>query len=124
MKNKRAHKINHKAETITRREFKTKIRRSPEWSELRQLKANEQNSIDPITLRPLTHGFNCHHLQCEDWTKYGDLDPEKFVCLNSKSHTTIHFLWEIVKRDGDFDVLERIKEVLKKMKSLNEKSTK
>lgn len=109
----------HRPGTIERREFKVKVRKSPEWAELRKVKFDEQNGIDPITLRPLTHGYNCHHMQCEDWKKYDDLDPEKFVCLNSKSHTTIHFLWDIIKREGDFGVLERLKLYLEKMKELN-----
>ena len=118
-KKKRAKTIKHRAETLERRAFKTKVRRSPEWAELRKAKFDEQDGIDPITLRPLTYGYNCHHMQCENWKKYDDLDPEKFVCLNSKSHSTIHFIWDIVKREGDFAVLDRIKEILEKMKELN-----
>lgn len=118
-KKKSAKPIKHRAETLERQALKRKVRRSPEWSELRQLKYKEQSGIDPITLRPLNRGFNCHHMKCENWHEYDNLNPEYFVCLNSKTHQAIHFLWDIVKREGDYEVFNRIIVYLKKMEELN-----
>ena len=122
-KKKSSKQIKHRPGTLERQALKRKVRNSPEWAELRQLKFKEQNGVDPITLRPLNRGFNCHHMQCEDWKKYGDLNPEYFVCLNTKTHECIHLLWDIVKREGDYDVFTRIIFYLKKMEELNGRST-
>ena len=118
-KRKLSKQIKHRPGTLERQALKRKVRRSPEWYELRLLKYKEQNGIDPITLRPLSRSFNCHHMQCEDWKKYDDLNPEYFVCLNTQTHDVIHFLWNIVKREGDYDVFTRIIFYLDKMKELN-----
>lgn len=119
MGKKKTKPIKHRAGTLERQALKRKVRRSPEWAELRQLKFKEQNGIDPITLRPLTRSYNCHHMQCEDWKKYDDLNPEYFVCLNTKTHEVITFLWNIVKREGDYDVFTRMAAILEKMRELN-----
>lgn len=110
MKKKRQ-QIKHRPGTLERRAKKNKVRASPEWKELRKRIFKRQKGIDPVTLRPLTHGWNNHHLSQND-EHYGDLRIEKFVGVNSKSHSILHFLYDIVHRENSFAVLNRIKKIL------------
>lgn len=78
-----------------------------------------------MTLSLLTKSFNLHHLsQSKDIEDYTNLDDERFVGLNAQSHDCIHFLYRIYEREGNFDMLERIKEILIKMKELTDKDNK
>ena len=115
--------VKHRKGTLERQELKRRTRKSPEWAELRELLYNQQNGIDPVTLRPLVHG-NCHHLS-QVWQKYDDLSPEKFVLLNARTHETVHFLYDIYKREGDIDrVVNELKDIVIKMVYYTEKDEK
>lgn len=99
--------------------LKRKVRNTTEWSQLRQLVREEQKT-DPVSLRPLTRTFNLHHLS-QDERFYDDLERSRFLGLNDYSHRTIHFIYDIVKREGDFQVLDRIKEIIEQMQEITEK---
>ena len=98
--------------------MKTKLRNSKAWKDLRKRFKKEQK-IDPITLKPLTNRFNLHHRNLDE-THYCDLsNNEHFVALNPTSHDLVHFLFNIVKREQGYDVLDRIKIELQKMCEIN-----
>lgn len=111
-KNKKT--IKHRPGTLERQEMKKKVRASAEWADLRH-KLIEEQKVDPISLRPLTRTANCHHLS-QNTDYYGDLSEDRFLMLNDYSHRLVHYLYDIVRREnGDYDVLERIKDVIKRM---------
>lgn len=95
---------------------KRKIRASAEWSELRETVKDEQK-IDPISMKPLSKSFNLHHLS-QDERYYDDLSPERFVGLNSYSHDCIHYLYNIAEREGDYNVLDRVRLLIIEMQKL------
>ena len=98
--------------------MKTKLRNSKAWKDLRKRFKKEQK-IDPITLKPLTNRFNLHHRDLDE-THYCDLsNNEHFVALNPTSHDLIHFLFNVVKREQSYEVLDRIKVELQKMAEIN-----
>lgn len=99
--------------------MKRKVRNTAEWSQLRQLVREEQKT-DPVSLRPLTRTFNLHHLS-QDERFYDDLERSRFMGLNDYSHRTIHYIYDIVKREGDFQVLDRIKDIIEEMQQITEK---
>lgn len=102
-------------------QLKRKLRASKEWKEKRQ-QVRENQKIDPITLNPLTKSFNLHHLsQSKKIEDYTNLEDERFVGLNAQSHDCLHFLYRIYEREDNFDMLERIKELLIKMKEFTDK---
>lgn len=113
-------KKNQKKNPTEKQVMKRKLRGSAEWKSLRKKVAETQYDIDPITARKLTRGFNLHHLSQDD-DFYDNLEMERFVALNSQSHDTVHFLYNIVKREGNFDVLERIKDIISRMIDITEK---
>ena len=95
---------------------KRKIRASPEWAELRE-RIREEQKCDPISLKPLNRSFNLHHLS-QDENYYDDLSPERFVGLNSYSHDCIHYLYNIVEREGDYNVLDRVRLLIIEMQKI------
>ncbi len=97
---------------------KRKVRASPEWTELRETVKDEQK-VDPISMRPLSKSFGLHHLSQDD-NYYNDLERNRFVGLNDYSHRCIHYLYDIVQREGDFEVLERIRLIIERMQDLTE----
>ena len=96
--------------------MKRKVRASAEWAELRAQIRDEQKT-DPISMRPLSRSFNLHHLS-QDERYYDDLSRDRFVGLNEYSHRCCHYLYDIVVREGDFDVLERIKQIIEEMQNI------
>ena len=97
---------------------KRKVRASAEWAELRETVRDEQK-IDPISMRPLSKSFNLHHLS-QDERYYDDLLPERFVGLNSYSHDCIHYLYNIVEREGDYNVLDRVRLLIIEMQKITQ----
>ena len=95
---------------------KRKVRSSAEWAELRDHIRDEQK-VDPISLKPLNRGWNLHHLS-QDARYYDDLSPERFVGLNSYSHNCVHYIYNIVEREGDFAVLDRLKFIIMEMQQI------
>ena len=109
-------KINIKSKrfksTVETQAFRRKVRASKYWAELRSLKRNEQQNIDPISLGKLSRSANLHHLSTYSVDFYDDLNPERFKLLNQKTHDTVHFLFDIVLREGNFDVFYRLQSVI------------
>ena len=98
--------------------MKTKLRNSKAWKDMRK-RFKKGQKIDPITLKPLTNHFNLHHMDLDE-THYCDLSNDgHFVALNPTSHDLVHFLYNIVKREQSYDVLDRIKVELQKMAEIN-----
>jgi len=115
--------VKHRPGTIERRNLKNSVRKSPEWAALRKLKMEEQNHLDPITERPLAKYAECHHLS-QDWESYGNLEQSRFVILNNKTHTTVHFIYDLYKRLGSWDFLYRIMDICERMSYLTKEDTK
>lgn len=109
-------KINIKSKrfksTVEAQTFRRKVRASKHWAELRSLKRNEQQNIDPISLGRLSKSANLHHLSTFSVDFYDDLNPERFKLLNQKTHDAVHFLFDIVLREGNFDVFYRLQSVI------------
>ena len=97
---------------------KRKVRASAEWTDLREYIRDEQK-VDPISLKPLNRSFNLHHLS-QDERYYDDLSPERFVGLNSYSHDCIHYLYNIVEREGDYNVLDRVRLLIMEMQKITQ----
>ena len=98
--------------------MKSKLRNSKAWKELRK-KFKKEQRLDPITLKPLTNHFNLHHRDLDE-THYCDLGNDgHFVALNPTSHDLVHFLFNIVKREQSYDVLDRVRTELQKMLDIN-----
>ena len=77
--------------------LKRKFRQSKEWKSFRGLMKKKAGNIDAITLKPLRKGFQVHH-QNLDETKYNELIPEHFICVN---------------------IIDRIKAEMERMKEIN-----
>lgn len=98
--------------------LKTKLRSSKAWKDKRKMFKKEQK-VDPITLKPLTNRFNLHHRDLNE-NHYTDLsNDDHFVAYNPVTHDMIHFLYNVVKRDGNYTVLDRIYLELLKMVEIN-----
>lgn len=95
---------------------KRKVRASAEWADLRNLIRDEQK-IDPISMRPLSRSFNLHHLS-QDERYYDDLSRDRFVGLNEYSHRCVHYLYDIVAREGDYNVFDRLKQIIEEMQRI------
>lgn len=97
---------------------KRKVRASAEWAELRSQIRDDQKT-DPISMRPLTRTFNLHHLS-QDERFYDDLSRDRFVGLNDYSHRCVHYLYDIVVREGDYNVFERLQLIIQRMLDITE----
>ena len=114
-----ASKKQHNKQKLSEKQIKKrKIRASAEWADLRNLIRDEQK-IDPISMRPLTRSFNLHHLS-QDERYYDDLSRERFVGLNDYSHRCVHYLYDIVVREDDYNVLERLRLIIQQMIDITE----
>lgn len=118
-KKKRSKQIKHRPGTLERQALKRKVRKSPEWAELRQLKFNEQNGVDPITLRPLTKGWALHHMDLRE-EHYDNLNPERFLAVSHTHHEMLHWGFNIYKRTKSFDFLDILKEEILNMYKYSE----
>lgn len=98
--------------TVETQAFRRKVRASKLWAELRALKRKEQDNIDPISLGRLSKSANLHHLSTFSVDFYDDLNPERFKLLNQKTHDTVHFLFDIVLREGNFGVFCRLQSII------------
>lgn len=94
-------------------ERKNKIRATKEWKEFRKALMHSQK-IDPVTLSKLTPRAECHHLSqvAEAYDLFG---ADRQIMLNSRSHLIIHQIYDIVHREGNYDVLKRIKKIVSQM---------
>ena len=91
----------------SRREF----RKSAKWKKFRA-KCRLHTSKDYITKKPLERDWNLHHLDLNT-KRYDNLDMNRFMPLNKKTHEIIHEIYKWYKKDHK--VLERIKLTLEKM---------
>lgn len=97
--------------------LKRNFRNSKKWKEFRHLKNIEQGGKCYISHKKLYKTANLHHLDMSN-EHYQDISkPENFVYLNKKMHDTVHILYPLYVDDES--VLERLKEVLDKMKEIN-----
>ena len=100
---------------------KTKFRQSAKWKKFRNY-LKKLRSVDCVTLKPLRAGWNLHHLNLDE-KDYTDISDEThFACLNKKTHDMVHFLYVYYVKDEK--ILDRLKEILDKMKELNRKEQK
>lgn len=117
MKKQRTVKIKSKRFKNTQESqiFKRKTRARKEWAQLRQEVRDLQYDMDPISLKPLSHSAALHHMGTYSVDFYDDFDINRFRMLNSKTHDCTHFLFDIVLREGNFDVLDRYRDLLQIM---------
>ena len=96
--------------------LKRKFRQSKEWKSFRGLMKKKAGNIDAITLKPLRKGFQVHH-QNLDETKYNELIPEHFICVNNLTHKFIHWLYVYYVKDPA--IIDRLKAEMQKMAEIN-----
>lgn len=97
-----------KARVKTDSEKRAEFRKTQEWKDFRKVLREEQR-IDPVTQSRLTPTANCHHKD-QRIENYSNLDSKRFIMLNKKTHTVIHFLYAYYKKYGEqvFDALHEI----------------
>lgn len=71
---------------------------------------------DYFTKNKLSKRFNLHHLDL-DSRNYTDLDENKFIALNPKSHQHLHWFYTQSIKDEDFE--KRFLEIVHKMQKIN-----
>ena len=98
------------------KDVKAKFRQTKAWKEFRQKMRDKQNGLDYITGKKLNKFWNLHHLDMSI-ENYEKLEEENFVALNKQMHETVHTLFRYYQKDPT--VLDRLKEVLDRMKELN-----
>ena len=91
---------------------KTKFRKTKRWRDFREHMKEVSNKKDFITMSKLYKTWNLHHL---DPAHYELLEDERFVALNSMTHDFVEWLYKYYRKDPD--VLERIRNVMEKMKA-------
>lgn len=114
---RRKPKTNQKKKTT---DPKVVFRRSKEWHTFREKKRKEQKT-DPITGSQLTKTCNCHHLDL-DPKHYTEIEKEEnFICLNSTTHSVIHWFFGDGKTRKDWRKrIKKVVEILELMEELNE----
>lgn len=97
---------------------KSKWRSQRQWKDFRK-KLKDERKVDAVTLKPLRSGFNLHHLDMSNQKeRYTDLSDEtKFVACNKQTHEIIHHLYRYYAKDPS--IVQRLEEILKKMKEIN-----
>ena len=95
---------------------KKKFRQTVAWKNYREQR-RETDKVDALTLRPLSKTFQLHHLDLND-ENYTLLSEDRQICLNQKSHETVHHLISYYKKDPE--ILDRLKEILDKMLKFSE----
>ena len=97
--------------------LKSKFRSSAKWKKFRHFMNVKQGGLCYVTHKKLLKAANLHHLDLNE-KHYEDLsNPENFVFINKSIHDVIHVLWRYYEKDPL--VLDRLKEVLERMKILN-----
>lgn len=90
---------------------RSEFRKSAKWKKFRA-KCRLHTSKDYITKKPLERDWNLHHLDLNT-KRYDNLDMNRFMPLNKKTHEVIHEIYKWYKKDHK--VLSRIKETIEKM---------
>ena len=96
--------------------LKKRFRATKTWKEFRD-SIRKRTKTDYLTGKPLHGKCELHHLDLSP-ENYQVLDEENFIPLNSRSHSTIHFLYTYYLKDPL--ILERLKTILDRMKDINE----
>lgn len=96
--------------------FKRKFRTSKAWRTFRHNIHVRDGGRDFITGTKLLKGYECHHLDL-DVEHYKNLDEENFVSLNKMTHKVVHWLYPRFVKDSK--IIDRLVEVLEKMKKIN-----
>lgn len=101
---------------------KIAVRHTKEWKEHREKVADEFDRRDPITLKPLRKGWNCHHMD-QDSNHYANFDMMKeqdyrFLPLNKATHDLIHVIYRYARKDSKFMV--RLIQYVAMMMRINE----
>jgi hypothetical protein len=91
---------------------KAKFRQRKCWKDFREHMKEVSENKDFITKSKLYKTWNLHHLDPEH---YELLEDDKFVALNSMTHDFVEWLYKYYRKDPD--VLERIRNVMEKMKA-------
>lgn len=73
-------------------------------------------NTDYFTKNKLSKRFNLHHLDL-DSRNYTNLDENKFIPLNPKSHECLHWFYTQSIKDKDFE--KRFLEIIHKMQKIN-----
>lgn len=94
---------------------KKRFRQTKAWKEFRE-RIRKKTKIDCLTGKPLHGKWELHHLDL-DPNNYQVLEEENFIPLNSRSHSTIHFLYTYYLKDQS--ILDRLKIILDRMKEIN-----
>ena len=99
---------------------KTKFRNSYVFKKFKAFLKKRSKKLDEITELPLMKGSTVHHLDTTN-ENYKDLsNDENFIILNKSTHTFLHWLYPIYKKNPM--VLENLKRFLLIMKDLENKS--
>lgn len=102
----------------TKQNQKSKFRSSSVWKKFRS-RLKSERKVDYITQKKLLKGFNLHHCDLRE-ENYQNLENEdNFVTLNKQTHEIVHHLYRYYVSDET--VIQRLEEVLRQMKEINEK---
>ncbi len=98
-------------------QYKTSFRSTSAWQKFRKRMKRESGDLDYITGRHLAKGWSLHHMDL-DRSHYTDIsDDDRFVCMNSKTHEFIHWIYSLYEEDEE--IIDRLDEVLHRMKEIN-----
>lgn len=97
---------------------KRNFRNSKKWKEFRHRINLKQKGRCYISGAKLNKLSNLHHMNLNPDCYEDVTDEDNFVFLNHSMHEVVHALWRYYKDDET--ILERLEEVLCKMKQLNE----
>jgi hypothetical protein len=86
--------------------------RSKVWVNFRKKVYDLFKGKDPLTQSKLYKGYSTHHLD-QRKANYYNLDEERFLPLNKKSHECVHFLYRYYIKDKK--IIDRLIEILDKM---------
>lgn len=92
---------------------KALFRSTSVWTDFRK---DCYTGIDALTLKKLPKRWENHHMDLSP-EHYTILNKKHFRCLANKSHTIVHILYDIYRKDKD--VLKRLKKILDDMIKIN-----
>lgn len=95
---------------------KKRFRQTKTWKEFRD-SIRKKIKFDFLTGKPLHGKWELHHCDLRPENYQILNNEENFIPLNSRSHSTIHFLYSYYIKDPL--VLERLKTILDRMKDIN-----
>lgn len=97
---------------------KDNFRQKKCWKEFKK-KLFKERKRDALTGSKLNGTWNCHHMRiAKDIEEYSDLEEQSFQCLNSLSHSVLHFCAHYAQRDPHF--MERLNRLVEEMVEENQ----